>query len=90
MLDGIEAVIYGGVALVVFVGLLAFGVRAATRVGGMAGQFAAVVTLALVVGVLVRDVLRRRWSPISIVALTLYLLCLGGVILLDASSAGTP
>ena len=80
-------VLYGGAALVVLVGVVLVGLRAASRVAGEAGLFCALAALAVVLAIVGRDVVLRRWSPVSVGAMCLYVLCLLAVIALDFAGA---
>ncbi len=84
ILDGTEIVMYGLGSLALLFFLLFLGVRAAHRLAGPAAAGFAIAAAVLAAVIVVRDRRRRRWSPVSIVAAALYVLCLAALIAADA------
>ena len=73
----------GAVALLLF--LVFLGIRAAHRVAGPAASGVAVVASVAAVAVVIRDIRRRRWSPVVVGAACGYGLCLVAVIATDVA-----
>ena len=82
-LDGIEAIFYLGGGLVVLVAVVVRATVAAHRVGGAALLSPMLVLLVVVLCLLVRDRVRRRWSPVSIGVAASYVACVGFVLWLE-------
>lgn len=83
-LDFIEMVIYGfGAAALMGVGLY-LGIRAALDRGGPILASAVAGLLVLALGLVVRDVRRKAWSPISIFVAVVWALCILALIAIDA------
>lgn len=81
--DGLEALLYGGMALFILVSLVIIGVRAAHRSAGPVGSGVVIFGLVLVLVMVVRDAYRRRWSPVSIGVLLSFIVCVLAVVALD-------
>ena len=82
-LDAIEIVAYGLGAFALLLFLVFLGIRAAHRIAGPVASGVAVVASVAAVAVALRDVRRRRWSPVSVGAACGYGLCLVAVIATD-------
>lgn len=80
IVDTIESVAYGLLALALLCVILFLGVRAAHRLAGPAASGAAIALCAAAVGTVVRDVVRRRWSRVSVAAAVAYAACFLAVI----------
>ena len=83
VIDGVEAAFYAIGAAVVLVCLVLLGVRSAHRIVGLVGSISAVAATALVLGIVVRDVLRRSSSAVSIAAACSYAGCFGYLLLME-------
>lgn len=82
-LDAIEIVIYGLGALALLLCLVFLGIRVAHRIGGPAAFGVAVAASLAAAAIALRDVRRKRWSPVSVGAACGYGLSLAAVIAAD-------
>ena len=84
VVDSIEGLIYGVVALAFLLFLMFLGIRGAHRLAGPVGSGLGIGAILVVAGLVARDVQRKRWTLVSTLALGAYGLCLVAVIATDA------